>query len=68
MFQDSFAIEERDLRSAVYGEDRYLIIGMGGGTLVAIVYTERGETIRIISARGAGKREHDNYYGQNSQP
>jgi uncharacterized DUF497 family protein len=53
VFQDHFAIEALDPRSAVYGEDRYLITGMAGGSLLTVVYTERGETIRIISARKA---------------
>ena len=68
VFGDHFAVEELDPRSVVYGEDRYLIIGMGGGALLTVVYTERGATTRIISARQAGKREHDNYYSQNSKP
>ena len=41
---------------------------MGGGSLLTVVYTERGETIRIISARKAEKHEHDNDYRQNSKP
>jgi len=68
VFQDYFAIEDLDPRSAVHGEERYLITGMGGGSLLTVVYTERGETIRVISARGAEKHEHDNYCSQNSKP
>lgn len=68
VFEDNFAIEELDPRSPSYGEDRYRVIGMAGGALLTVVYTECDETIRIISARNAGKREHDNYYSQNSQP
>jgi uncharacterized DUF497 family protein len=68
VFQDYFAVEVLDPRSVIYGEDRYLITGMGGGVLLTVVYTEREETIRIISARRAERREHDNYYSQNSKP
>jgi uncharacterized DUF497 family protein len=67
VFSDPFGIEQADPRSAEYGEDRFLITGMGGGSLLTVVYAERGESLRIISARRATKREHDNYYLQNSQ-
>jgi len=66
-FGDVFGIEEADPRNAEYGEERFLITGMGGGSLLTVVYTERGESVRIISARRATKREHDNYYLQNSR-
>jgi uncharacterized DUF497 family protein len=66
-FADHFALERLDPSSIDYGEDRFLITGMAGGRLVTVVYTERDETIRLISARGASKREHDDYYRQNSQ-
>ncbi|HEX7760090.1 MAG TPA: BrnT family toxin [Caulobacteraceae bacterium] len=67
VFSDPFGIEEADPRSAGYGEDRFLLTGMGGGSLLTVVYTERGESLRIISARRATKHEHDNYFLQNSQ-
>jgi uncharacterized protein len=63
-FADPFAIERADLAN---GEERILISGMAAGRLLTVVYTTRGERIRIISARRATKREHDNYYRQNSQ-
>ena len=68
VLEDNLSIEELDPRSPSYAEDRYRVIGMAGGVLLTVVCTERDETIRIISARNAGKREHDNYYSQNSQP
>ena len=40
---------------------------MGGGQILSVVYTERGETIRIISARRATKHEKDNYYRENAR-
>jgi uncharacterized DUF497 family protein len=67
VFADLFAIEELDPGSDDHGEDRYRITGMGGGALLVVVYTEREERIRIISARRATKREHDDYYHQNSK-
>lgn len=67
VFADHFALERLDPLSADYGEDRFLITGMAGGQLVTVVYTERNETFRLISARRASKREHDDYYRKNSQ-
>jgi uncharacterized DUF497 family protein len=67
VFEDAFAIETLDELSPDYGEDRYLIVGMTGGQLLTVVYTRREGTIRLISARKASRREHDDYYRQNSQ-
>jgi uncharacterized protein len=68
VFDDLFAVERHDLFSATYGEDRFIITGMVGGALVTVVYTSRdADCIRLISARRASKREHDDYYRQNSQ-
>jgi hypothetical protein len=39
---------------------------MSQGQLLAVVYTEREDRIRIISARKATKREQDDYYRQNA--
>ena len=66
-FGDHFALQKFDPFSADYGEDRFLITGMAGGQLVTVVYTDRDGIIRLISARRATKREHDDYYLQNSQ-
>lgn len=43
-------------------EDRYYTIGKVGSVLF-VVYTERGEIIRLISARKASKKEEEMYYG-----
>lgn len=45
-------------------EDRFITIGNIGGTIavLTVVYTERGEAIRLISARRATKREERRYY------
>ena len=67
VFADSFGIENLDTRGDAYGELRLVLTGMGGGSLLTIVYTERGESLRIISARRATRREHDDYFLQNSQ-
>ena len=45
-------------------EDRYITIGIIDGIayLVMVVYTEREESIRLISARKATKQERRMYY------
>lgn len=44
------------------GEQRYVLLGYSGGQrLVAVMFTERGEEIRIISARPATRRERRDY-------
>jgi uncharacterized DUF497 family protein len=50
-----------------YGEVRFIGIGKKITVYFTIVYTERGERIRIISARKSHKKErlkYDNYYSQ----
>ena len=65
-FRDPFALEWIDAR-AVYDEERVILLGMSGGQILSVVYTERGEIIRIISARRATKHEKDNYYRENAR-
>ena len=64
--KDHFAIEAIDEREA-YGEERVNLIGMCDGVLLHVTYTERGERVRIISARRAEKHEQDNYYRANAR-
>jgi uncharacterized DUF497 family protein len=66
VFKDPFAIEFLDDRDE-YGEERFVIVGMGEGkVLLFVAYTEREERIRIISARRATKYEQDDYFQQNA--
>ena len=45
-----------------FGEERYIDIGMSKqGRLLVVVYVERGDVIRIISARPATKDERKLY-------
>jgi hypothetical protein len=64
-FRDRFAVERFDDR-ADYGEERINLLGMCQGVLLHVTYTERGERIRIISARRAVKHEQDDYYRENA--
>ena len=61
VFDDVFALIEQDV-SEEYDEDRFLATGMVEGLLITVVYTERGERIRIISARRANGNEQRKYY------
>ena len=43
-------------------EQRYVLLGNSrAGRLVTVMFTERGEAIRIISARPATRRERSDY-------
>jgi hypothetical protein len=64
-FRDPFAVEWIDRRED-YGEERIILLGMAGHHVLTVVYTERAERIRIISARRATKNEQDLYYRQNA--
>ncbi len=44
-------------------EERWKVIGRVKNILV-VIYTERGEKLRLISARKAEKEEEEEYYGQ----
>ena len=62
VFLDDDRIEDYDELHSDY-EDRWQVIGKVRGILV-VIYTERGEKYRIISARYATTEEEDRYYGQ----
>jgi len=62
-FSDPQRMERIDLDS--FGEQRWQTLGFFGGVLF-VVYTERGEKTRIISARSAEPFERRIYY-ENSE-
>ena len=65
VFDDAWAIERPDARND-YGEDRFILIGEASGEVLVVVFTERVEGLRIISARRASKNERVQYYGNRS--
>lgn len=65
-FGDVFGVVREDRREA-YGEARFNLLAMAGDHLLHVTYTERGERIRIISARLAEPRERRRYHDQNTQ-
>jgi hypothetical protein len=64
-FRDPFGVERIDDRED-YGEERINLLGIWGGVILHVTYTERGDCIRIISARQAVKHEQDDYYRENA--
>ena len=61
IFNDVNRIEVYDAKHSDT-EERYYTIGRVGDVLF-VVYTDRGEVFRLISARFATKREEEVYYG-----
>ena len=60
VFYDPDAISFEDLASKE--EARYVVIGLDAlARIVVVVYTYRGNTIRLISARKASKSEQQFY-------
>ena len=65
MASDPFALEWIDDRED-YGEERTNLLGMCDAIILRRTFTERGDRIRIISARRAERDEQDDYYLANS--
>jgi len=65
-FSDTFAVFEDPnaltIDQVVRGEERLITVGMDAfGRIIVVVYTWRGELIRIISARKATRSEVRQY-------
>lgn len=59
-FYDQHAISIPDPGASA--EERFILVGTDAlGTIVVVVYTSRGHSIRIISARRATKSEQKSY-------
>ncbi|GMO59881.1 MAG: BrnT family toxin [Treponemataceae bacterium] len=66
IFTDMRAVKIFDAAHSV-DEDRWIVIGMAQGSVLFVVETDiDDETVRIISARKANKREVEAYYGRNN--
>ena len=66
VFSDPNRIERRDdSEGNKAGEERWQTLGMVSKVLF-VVYTERGEKTRIISARSANKAEKRSYHGHDN--
>ncbi|MBD2336402.1 BrnT family toxin [Calothrix sp. FACHB-156] len=61
VFNDPLSMTFSDPAHSI-GENRYLIIGISGsGNLLIVAHTDRGEKIRVISARKATPQERRFY-------
>lgn len=61
VFRDSLSVTFPDPDHSI-GERRYVIIGLSRyGQLLVVAHTERGDLIRIISARRATRKEQRFY-------
>jgi uncharacterized DUF497 family protein len=65
VFDDPFRVERYD-ESHSGTEDRWQVLGKAGDVLF-VVYTERGATTRVITARGAEPEERRIYYGESGK-
>ncbi|MDZ3837628.1 MAG: BrnT family toxin [Rhodospirillales bacterium] len=63
---DPFSVEWMDDRYE-YGEERVNLLGVCEGVILHVTYVERGQYVRIISARRAARHERDHYYRQNAR-
>ena len=62
VFADENSITRYDERHS-QDEDRWQIIGLVEDVLL-VVFTERGESVRLITARAATPNERSEYYGR----
>jgi uncharacterized protein len=60
-FGDPFSITVADARSPAPEERLVLLGSTNRGRLVVVVHVERGENVRILSARRATRREQHMY-------
>ena len=60
VFGDTWIIEEPDDRH--YSEHRNVAIGVADEQTLFVVFTSRGESIRLISARKAARHEFTRYW------
>ena len=61
VFKDSGRLERLD-SSGDYGEERWIVLGLAGRKILSVVYTQRGQRIRLISARRADTHEQRTYW------
>jgi len=61
VFKDEDRIERLDTSSS-FGEERWMVLGRVEQTILFVVFTLRGERIRLISARRANRDEQRTYW------
>lgn len=63
-FLDPFGVDWID--ETENDEERTILLAMAKGILLVVVFTERGNRTRLISARRATGDEQDDYYRENN--
>jgi uncharacterized DUF497 family protein len=61
VFFDPKRFEAFDKKHSL-NEDRLKTVGFSGFALLSVVFTEKGSSVRIISARKADKGEEEKYF------
>jgi uncharacterized protein len=65
VLEDAYALTRED--ASAQGEQRWVSVGVDGlGRVFTVVYTYRGERIRLLSARPATRREREYYERERS--
>jgi hypothetical protein len=60
-FKDQSRLEYQDV-SSDYDEERWIVLGRVAQMILSVVYTRRGQRIRLISARKADRNEQQTYW------
>ena len=61
VFGDALGRIKRDPRHSI-GEERFVLLGLSNRLrLLAVMFVERGEAVRIIGARPATRKERQDY-------
>ncbi|MDR1839043.1 MAG: BrnT family toxin [Treponema sp.] len=61
VFFDPMAIEIYDIEHSLF-ERRWMAVGLAGLDVLMVSFTERNNSIRIISARKADRHEEEKYF------
>jgi uncharacterized DUF497 family protein len=61
VFKDVNRLERLD-SSGQYDEERRIVLGLVEQTILSVVYTQRDQRIRLISARRATRNEQRSYW------
>ena len=62
IFSDPLSLTIEDAEHSFPGEDRFVTVGESHlGRIIVVAHTDRGDAVRIISARLATRREREQY-------
>ena len=61
VFLDPRRFEMIDIEHSIF-EERLMTVGFSGLKLLSVIFTERDDSVRIITARKADKHEEEEYF------